>query len=540
MPDRRSLPAKSAVPWALLAVAAAIVFVAVVRLRVADIPLERDEGEYAYAGRLILEGIPPYKIAYNMKFPGTYYAYALILALFGKTAWGIHAGLLAVNAASIVLTFLVGRRLMGELAGTAAAVSFAFLSVDRWVLGIFAHATHFVVLAVLAGLYLLLRALEDGRVWKLVAGGVAFGIAVLFKQHAAIFLPLAAGLVFWPEKSFRRVGWLALGSVIPVAGVLLVLGAQGVFPTFWFWTFKYASAYVSYVPASEAVSSLGSAFAYIATASWASWLVAAFGIVVLWRADFGARARLVVTALLIASFLAVIPGFFFRAHYFILMLPAVALLIGAAVAALPRILPQSVAPRTARWLSIALVVAPIGTYVAAERQVLFTLGTNELSREIYGLNPFIEAVEIAKYIRERTSPDEKIAVVGSEPEIYFYADRKGATGYIYTYALMEPQPYAPMMQDAMIDEVERAHPRYVVFPWIEQSWLAQPGSDQKIINWGRRYVRQCYDPVVAVEILSPYETNISFDEAARTYQASTPNLVYAFKRKSEEPCTAPR
>ena len=61
--------------WAL----ATIVFTLVVaiRIRLLGIPLERDEGEYAYAGQLILQGIPPYKLAYNMKFPGTYAAYAV-------------------------------------------------------------------------------------------------------------------------------------------------------------------------------------------------------------------------------------------------------------------------------------------------------------------------------------------------------------------------------------------------------------------------------------------------------------------------------
>ena len=60
---------------------AAIVFVLVVaiRLRLLGIPLERDEGEYAYAGQLLLEGRPPYELAYNMKFPGTYAAYAGIM-----------------------------------------------------------------------------------------------------------------------------------------------------------------------------------------------------------------------------------------------------------------------------------------------------------------------------------------------------------------------------------------------------------------------------------------------------------------------------
>ena len=41
-----------------------------IRIRFLAIPLERDEGEYAYAGQLMLQGIPPYRLAYNMKFPG--------------------------------------------------------------------------------------------------------------------------------------------------------------------------------------------------------------------------------------------------------------------------------------------------------------------------------------------------------------------------------------------------------------------------------------------------------------------------------------
>ena len=70
------------VAWISLAVIT-LGLVITIRLRLLGIPLERDEGEYAYAGQLMLQGIPPYKLAYNMKFPGTYAAYALIMALFG-------------------------------------------------------------------------------------------------------------------------------------------------------------------------------------------------------------------------------------------------------------------------------------------------------------------------------------------------------------------------------------------------------------------------------------------------------------------------
>src|SRR5436309_10270301 len=139
--------------WAL----AAIVFTLVVaiRIRLLGIPLERDEGEYAYAGQLILQGIPPYKLAYNMKFPGTYAAYAVLMASFGETVTGIHLGLLLVNAATVILIFFLGRQLISSTVGLAAAMSYAVLSVSASVLGFAGHATHFVLLPVLGGTLLL-------------------------------------------------------------------------------------------------------------------------------------------------------------------------------------------------------------------------------------------------------------------------------------------------------------------------------------------------------------------------------------------------
>src|SRR3954454_20677584 len=110
-----SSTAERAIPrWVVILLLALIICAAeAIRLRLLDLPLERDEGEYAYAGQLMLQGIPPYKLAYNMKFPGVYAAYALIMWIFGQTSIGIHLGLLIVNVASIVTVFLIARRLTG-------------------------------------------------------------------------------------------------------------------------------------------------------------------------------------------------------------------------------------------------------------------------------------------------------------------------------------------------------------------------------------------------------------------------------------------
>ena len=99
-----------------------IVFFALIRYRLRDMPIERDEGEYAYAGQLLAKGIPPYKLAYNMKLPGVYVAYAGIMKVFGETPRGIHIGLLLLNAATSLLVYFLAAHISGRLAGLVAAL----------------------------------------------------------------------------------------------------------------------------------------------------------------------------------------------------------------------------------------------------------------------------------------------------------------------------------------------------------------------------------------------------------------------------------
>ena len=185
--------------WALAIIA--FTLVVAIRIRLLGIPLERDEGEYAYAGQLMLQGIPPYKLAYNMKFPGTYAAYALIMSMFGQTISGIHVGFLLVNAATIALVFLLGRRLINEMAGLVAAASYAVLSLSPTVLGFAAHATHFVMLPVLGGMLLLLDQHARARFGRLFVSGVLFGLAVVMKQPG-IFFSLFA-VIYLMTKGIR-------------------------------------------------------------------------------------------------------------------------------------------------------------------------------------------------------------------------------------------------------------------------------------------------------------------------------------------------
>jgi len=183
-------------------------------------------------------------------------------------------------------------------------------------------------------------------------------------------------------------------------------------------------------------------------------------------------------------------------------------------------------------------VALAASYLIAERDYLFRWSPRQVSRVRYGPNPFVESPEIARYIRERTTADDRIAVLGSEPQIYFHAGRRSATGYVYMYPLLERHGLAAAMQDEMMRQVQEAHPAYVVYVAIRSSWQPHPNADRRVLDWSRRYTSACYDLVGIADIHSAEKTTLVWDEAVRTYQPKSQSLVYTFRRKSEAPCTA--
>jgi hypothetical protein len=240
--------------WVLLGAILVAAFLIRWRLRVC--PLERDEGEYAYIGRLLLEGVAPYGVAGNHKFPGTYLAYAAIMALFGETTTAIHIGLLIVNLITAALLFFLGRRLAGNVAGLAATAAWVVTSVSPGVFGNAAHLTHFVMLAVVAGSLLLWRGLETEKSWPLIIGGICLGASVVVRQTSLIFVVFGV-VFFWLAVRRTREGatasavLVAASSAIPLAATVLWLWIAGVLPEFWRWTITEAAAYGSQVSLQE-------------------------------------------------------------------------------------------------------------------------------------------------------------------------------------------------------------------------------------------------------------------------------------------------
>ena len=526
-------------PWHAVAIALVILLFAGIRIRLRDFPLERDEGEYAYAGQLILQGVPPYQLAYNMKLPGTYAAYSLILAIFGQSPAGIHAGLLLVNASTILLVYFLAMRLFDETAGVVAGAAYALLSTSPSVLGQAAHASHFVVLPGVAGLLLLLRAVEPPKkLWPCLLSGLLFGLAFLMKQPG-IFFVLFGGLYLlrkdWTttpvwRSLLLRIGAFTIGAVLPYALTCMILYRARAFQKFWFWTVLYASQYGTRVSLREGLENLWSQFPMVMGSSALIWIMAAVGLAAFWW-DRKARPHAeFAVGLLIFSFLAVCVGLYFRDHYFIFVLPAISLLAGLAVSSGIRQLSESRDLQALRSLPALIFIAGCAYSLYDQRAILFEMDMLAACRAVYGANPFPEAIEIGNYIRDHSAPSSRLAVLGSEPEIYFYSGRRSATGYIYTYSLMEDQKYAASMQKEMIGEIEAARPDFLVFVRTPFSWLVRPQSEKMILSWADRYIQDHYALVGIGDSLDP--TGYRWEAAAAAYSPRSPYVVLVFKRNT--------
>ncbi|MBI4025574.1 MAG: hypothetical protein HY360_11385 [Verrucomicrobia bacterium] len=528
-----------------------------VRMHLADMPLERDEGEYAYMAQLMLQGAPPYTEAYAMKMPGIYAAYALILSVFGATDSGIRWGLILMNAATALVIFLIGRRLAcstladdsadrvsGDTVGLWAAATYAVSSLSPSVLGITANAEHFVVLPAMIGLFLMTI---PPRGWRLFVAGVFLGVAACMKQQGFAFTLLGLFCALTRRvaplatvksgKRFSHAGFIAVngalyvaGAALPVFAIALWMRACGAFDPFWFWCFDYARHYGAVWTWRDGVVHFTGQFTPVALD-----LLTIFGIGLLGLRKAWLRHRetfYFITGLLMAGFLATCPGLIFRPHYFIFILPGLSLAAAFGfrhvhVQAFQRCVARSSVgegfipsrsgrrdgPARAR-LFVAFdkhgVLLAQGVCflfllypLAMEWRTLLASDAESACRRLYPNNAFVETRQAARQIERMTAPEERIAVLGSEPQIFFYAHRRSSIPHIYMYPLMEPQPYARRMQADLMTRLEQSPPRCLLHVRLPTSWLAHPKSEPMILEWLPRFLSEHYTRERVIPVSAP-------------------------------------
>jgi 4-amino-4-deoxy-L-arabinose transferase-like glycosyltransferase len=488
------------------------------RAPVADLPFERDEGEYAYVAQRWLAGELPYRDAFDQKPPGAFAFYALAFATLGESPAAVRWAAQLLGCLTLFGVGWLGRRLFAPEVGIAAAAAAGLLTADPSWLGNAVNTEVLAIAPLTAGALAARRAGGAGGAAMAFATGALGAAACLCKPVAAPIAAFelataAACAARAPAGGLLRGTQAALAAALGFAAVLAPVGAyfarHGAFADFLDATLWFNLAYAGDTPLADypayfwaqfrgSLPALGPLYAAAAAAPlWATARARRPG-------DAAPRAgRLAWTgAWLAVSFVAVSAGGYFRQHYYVLAAPPLALLAGAGLVAAARLARRAGAGDAwARWAA-PLAAAAIVAHALARNAWYFAPGPAAAKLErLYGSNPFPESPPLGRWLAERSSPDQRIFVYGSEPQLLFYAGRRSATRYMFVYPLTMPLPAVAARQREALDALRADPPRFVVGVFNQASLLEQPGTPPDLERGLRALLEQDYELVAVV----PYE-----------------------------------
>lgn len=464
---------------AWLAWAGIVVLYAVLRVPLLDVPLDRDEGAFGVVAQGMWRGEMPYRDLADHKPPGIFLIYALAVAVFPPTAMGLHLFLALWNFGTLLLVAALARRWSGrDAAGCWAGAAFAYLSATPAVQGFTCSSEMLMLLPICASLWCADAALEQagrGRTWRLLASG-AFGAAACWiKQPAAFSVAPALGLLMFcggaeRKDGLRACGWWLAGGVGFSALLLAPFVAAGVGADLWYWSFAHNLNYGG-LASSGLGRKIWERFVQLAPGLGPALLIGVPGCI--WRARQGGRPRAWMGPVCVAgSILGAFISPHLYQHYFAQLLPAFAVAAGIGCAALPAI--YAGWPRTVQIVAAILLVLP----GALAHPSYWFANPAAISVRRLGPHGFEAGPMVARYLKDRTRPEDAIFIYGSEPQVAFQAERPLANPFVMLYPLTFPFPRQREFQERTWRELERRTPAYILVQINNsRSTLVTPATD---------------------------------------------------------------
>jgi len=426
-------------------------------------PFMRDEGFYATVAQLILDGDLPYRDAFDNKPPLVFGWYALSFLIFGEHVWAPRLVAAVLVSGTTLLVYVQGRLLFSGREALLAALAFA-LSIGVARFGTNANTEYFMLLPLMAGLVTFTLGHKTGRLPWFLLSGVLNGIAIMTKEVSVFNL---AFLVLWTlypacrrgdldRHHLASVALLLVGSSLAVVLTIAPFVLLGAFADFWDAAVVYTLHYVGDRSAADRVIDLAirGLFPFVVAGPWIA--LAFLGCVYLMRSGDN-RWGWLLAGWLVAGVISIIFVGRLFAHYYVHVLPALSLMAPLGV----RFLRTSwhVAAVRAGWLTLAVIL--IGATVALNGRVYLhdSVDGRHLSKFTGAPGHWgVESPDLARYIADNTSPDDYIYNLGFQSELYFYADRRSPTPYLFDHVFLADQS----LVDDALEELQEETPAFVI------------------------------------------------------------------------------
>lgn len=486
-------------------------------------PLIRDEGEYAYSARLLIQGVAPYDHAFIQKPPMVVYSYALSSLFLPQFFWSCRLLAALFVALATVLLGYAGRIEFGKGVALPAMWLMSIMVLLPGLDQFTANTEMFMLLPLLAtvAIYVCGRRQEiQSRYW-LAAG--FFAVTTLLYKYTA--LPVLAFIfIYWSVEVWRGrrdvnapwrcwlgallggavAGGLELGYFLIHDGGAHLWECTVVFNRYYAATNNFNPAYFG---------------TWLETFFKAWWILFVIPLAILLRPlpRVGFWAGLLGCALFSTN----ASGY---GQYYVVAMPFWAML--AALGARGLALQVS---RRVPGAKILIMLVVVLLLLKPDEPWLLCSPQRFVSLKMDGF-PFEGAILTAKHVAELSSPDDFVYVAGSEPEILYYADRFSPTRFITSYAMMIPTVLAQRYQDEAIRDLSLHPPKLIVYTRVSNSWLRQTATPSDFTNFLQQLLQMDYTPV---GMHVPGGPNGGWVESPTAADASQADLVL-FKRRETD------
>jgi uncharacterized membrane protein len=499
-----------------------------------DEPFGRDEGTYAAFAAILRRGGLPYVNAWDHKPPGIYYTYAAIFDLLGRSMIAVRLFDIFFTLALMAAIYALAARAFDRTTGKAAAFLIAFVYLCDVKYDSRAEADSMMMLPLtLAALFLVRAGPGPRRLAWVAATGFMATVCIWFKVTSAVTV-LAFGLFLLIEDLLirRRLARIAceaavylLGVAAAVAPVLLYAWKAGFLNAMIEIVVKFNSQYYA-ASAHAAGGALGMAKSILQTTGWWPYLIFPATVAGLAALIRRRRDELVVLVFAASCAGAVLMQGKLWLYQWMVVFPAWSVMAAATyVEAARRMSWRSLSPVVDnRNLLLAMVMCALAVYALADwadnasESIAYHTGRISAAR-FYGgeLKPglyeerfgryrsgdfsYWADLQVAAYLQQHTSPEDRVYIWGFEPLIYFLADRQSASRFLMDHPLNASFALRDAWRRELVDTLERQPPLYFIVVRNDLFELQSVDSATQLLHFPALldFVRRHYRPEAEIE-----------------------------------------
>ncbi|MEO8512892.1 MAG: glycosyltransferase family 39 protein [Ignavibacteria bacterium] len=441
-------------------------------------PYGRDQGIYAYAGKLLLEGKMNYRYVFDLKPPGIHFLFAFIQLIAGESMLGARFFDIAWQSFTGLFVFLIAFRFSrSKILSLTAAFLYIFLyfRLDYW------HTLQTdgsLNLLFAVSVLLLISSYESHSFLKVFFAGILFSAALLIKYTIISFLPLLFICFLLSKKelfSLRIKNILAysVGLLVPIASVILLYYLSNSLNELIDLQFVQTPLYTKIAYETESTKFITDHIVRLFTYSVYSPLIlfsviAIIIVIIKKKIDF---VNMLLFSWIFSTIFSLIIQWKFYYYHFLVIIPPI--VIGTVYGL--SLIKENFKLRPAIYKPVFIICffgfiafgfkpyienySTLNDYVSGKKSLNDTYIKNGFTSDsVFMFSKTLKAVE---QVKRDTNPDDGIFVWGFDPLIYYLSGRKCVSRFIYNFPLLWKAENRSFRREFMT-EIETKNPKVII------------------------------------------------------------------------------